>query len=464
MKHRYFLPLALLSVILLTQLPAFAQQKKPATKKKTTATKSKKINSHKTGTSTTVKQNPPSPPKYNVPEPPRTPDETNITPSRQHSETSPLKKAFNDPFRKGTFSFINRANASYQHYKSTPGERDKHANFQAAADLNYFFLNHFAIGLDARYSSTNHTDGYSDIFHSWQAYLNLTYGRAIIPWVGIYARVGGGIGHSKSEQNIASGGIAELTVLNADYNEFHGSLGFPIAAEAGSPLFVTPYFNYSVQKTTTDNNHSITDNGFTFGIRLESYLNAVTTKLTDRPADRAYTQQGKSFLEFNTGAGLSSSTRKESQGSIAFAPVKRKSNSITLGYNVFVLDNLAVGLTLGWASSNVENPGSAPAKISSFLFQPMITGHVPVNGPLHNLFAQIGYGWESAKVFGNKEKRTYFPLRIGYNFFLGKNISLTPKFGYERDKSDHTTAGGVYTNSGIVGEIGVRGYIGRKLF
>lgn len=369
----------------------------------------------------------------------------------QSTTINPVAPVTQNPFARGTISFVNKGNISYDNYKSKP-EVYKVGDLSVAADLNYFIINNFAVGVDLRYSNYSSKGAVSSTYNYYMAYLNLTYGRSITPRLAIYGRVGGGLGHSKS--TISSNTSGPLT---ADYKNYHGSIGAPITVGTEGSIFVTPYFAYDVTKTKAGN-HDITEKGGSFGVKLETYLNSNHNKRPNGPIS-PWPKQGVSFIEYSTMGSYSFSKRKEFQGTVRFGDVKTNMTSIGLGYHYYFLDYLAGGLNLSYYSKKTDN-GSA-IKENSFKIEPTVTIHPPVETPLRQLFLQAGYGFAKGKYGGTKQDDSDIKLRLGYNLFVAKNISFTPKIGYQRDKSTHHSPGGdrEYIDSGLAIELGVRAWI-----
>ena len=360
----------------------------------------------------------------------------------QTTKAPPL--VYQDPFKKGTFSFINKKNIDFSSFKTFP-EINTVPTLDVDLDFNYFIIDHFAVGVKLDYYTYKQKQTPKSSYRYYEAYLNLTYGRSISPRVGIYGRIGYGLGSSKS--------VTLQNTLNANYKDYYGSIAAPIAIEPGNPVFITPYFNYSVAKTKAGN-HDITEKGFQIGVRFESYLTSGIIK-TGKPASGGLPKEGVSFIEFATGAGYSKSTRKEYQGTIRFGDVKKNSQNLSIGYHRYFLDYLAGGLNLNYRRSSSFN--GSPDVSKYFSIQPTVTVHPPVAGPLHNAFLQVGYGFEKGNYNGSKEDNSFLMTRLGYNLFLTKNISLSPKIGYQRNRDNHHSSGGdrISTEKGIQSEIGI---------
>jgi hypothetical protein len=357
-------------------------------------------------------------------------------------------KIFINPFQKGTINITNKKNLDYTHFKHQP-DRTTISDMSFNADANYFFMDGFAVGADIRYSNYKLKPNPLSTYNYLAGYINLTYGRQLTERVGAYFRLGGGIGHSKSTLS------SNNSQLEADYVNIHGTIGVPIALIPNSPIFLTPVVTYNSDKTKIPF-HKIRENGYSFGVKLESYFNSNNNAIAKVPAHH-WPQQGTSFIEYNTDFSIGNSTRKESQGETQFADVKNNNFGINAGYHYYFLDYLAGGLNISFTKTGRDNSSSVD-KRRIFRIQPAVTVHAPVEGGLRDLFLQVAYGFEHVKNTGSKENNKYFSTRIGYNLFLTQNISLSPKVGYESDKYVHHTAGGDYKSNdkGLATELGLR--------
>ncbi|MFT3933122.1 MAG: hypothetical protein QM726_05840 [Chitinophagaceae bacterium] len=127
---------------------------------------------------------------------------------------------FQNPFKKGTISFVNRENLDYYRSKENHLNNNTTSDFYFTGGVNYFFLNNLAVGIDFTYSNYSSKPSPSSTYYYYAGYLSVMYGRAITPRVSVYAKISGGLGHSRS---------GPTTVLEADYKDIYGTIGAPIA-------------------------------------------------------------------------------------------------------------------------------------------------------------------------------------------------------------------------------------------
>lgn len=359
------------------------------------------------------------------------------------------------PFKKGTTSFSNRTNLNFEKYKSRINGDPMEYDFRI--DPSYFFIDGFAAGLDFHaggFSSKNSNSS----FNSWQANFTATYGRSITDKINAYIKVFVGPGGSNSE---FTNGNAQT--LKATYFDVKGLLGAPIALAEGGSAYFTPYFSYDYYKTKTPTNN-FTDNTIAFGFKFESYIENgrfATGKKQSIISEEAYVK-GSHFIEFNSLGGVSLNKRQQTAvgNTTLFAKQKNNNVFIDLGYNYYVIDNVAVGLNLSYNKSKSGYIGAGSDNVNtSWMIKPVVTAHAPFEGPVHNLFLQAAYGFGVYKQ--PKKNLSEFDVMAGYNLFLNKFIALTPKIGYAIQKA--TVPKGVsgipYTDKGINIELGVRTWL-----
>jgi hypothetical protein len=164
------------------------------------------------------------------------------------------------------------------------------------------------------------------------------------------------------------------------------------------------------------------------------------------------------MLDYNSMSNISFSKKNEKQPNLpAFPTIKTNRFSLGIGAYYYFIDNVAGGLNIDISSQKTSYVASSD-KYSRFTIQPTIMANAPVESALHNLFILAGYGFGKDNYSGSKSNLTSISLRAGYNIFLTKNISLTPKAGYQQDKEKRLTGstGYISKNSGFAAELGIR--------
>ncbi len=371
------------------------------------------------------------------------------------SATKPLPvKEKVSPFSKGTWNFANRTNIDYTHYKElTPATTN---DFSIYVNPKYFFIDHFAVGITAR-ASAYKTTSLSSSFSSYYAYLNLTYGTTISNKINVFASVGAGPGHSKSE--FTNGNTTTLVSKSFD---IYGTVGVPILLEQGNAAYFTPFATYDAYHNKPGT-HDVHEKSISFGLKLETYLNAANTKVNTGKTELSkgsYTK-GSCMLDINSLSNLSFSKKNEMQGNVKFAPVKTNRFSLGAGAYYYFMDNVAGGLNIDISSTKTDNVASV-SKDKSWELQPVIMANVPVETALRNLFIQAGYGFGKSNYSNLKKKISEVSIRAGYNFFITKNISITPKIGYNKYKqvtANGSSVGSISQSKGLATELGIRTWL-----
>jgi hypothetical protein len=368
-------------------------------------------------------------------------------------------KENSNPFAKGTWSYSNRSTLTYTGFKTKVNDDPKKFNFYI--DPTYFITNGVGIGIEGRINSTvtTATNKTKATYTYYQGILALTYGRHITGIFNLYLKASAGLAKSRNQFDRSTLGN-NPEVSTANYFSWRATLGAPIALPAAAS-FITPYVYYDHQKTTTSGITSFKEHTIQFGFRLESYIgrngNNKNTPLSEGDYDK-----GANFFEMATPASLGFNKRQQYQNgsSATFAPTKTNSYNFSVGYNYYFINYLAGGINFIVNGSNLKSPGSTDFKRSFVLIQPNIVAHVPVKGPLQNLYLQAGYGFGQDSEGGLKRSTSQISARLGYNLFVSDNIAITPRIGYQHNKfvvkNEGSRKGEIAIESGLAAEIGIR--------
>ncbi|MEI9946135.1 MAG: outer membrane beta-barrel protein [Chitinophagaceae bacterium] len=363
-------------------------------------------------------------------------------------------------FDKGTLSFTNKMNLNYTNFSSRVNRDPKDFSFQA--DPSYFFIDGVAIGIDARTGSNSAKGVSPSSFSSWQTNLTATYGRNINDKLNAYIKLLAGPGGSHNEFTNGN----NVQKLKATYFGIKGLVGLPIALESNSAAFFTPYFSYDSYKTNTSSSSDFKEKTIVIGFKLESYLGKAQMTKGRQQEDlfKGAYLQGSHFLEFTTTGSLSFNKRQQYQNgsSATFGKQKNNTTNLAFGYHYYFMDNLAAGLNFSVNSRKsgyIGAPSSPSDKTSTLMITPVITAQAPLEGAGRNLFLQASYGFGVYKA--PKKNLTDLSVKAGYNLFLAKYLTLTPKIGYEHAKGTvpQGVSGISYVNSGLVVELGVRSWL-----
>ena len=362
----------------------------------------------------------------------------------------------NNPFSKGNWSFTNRSMISYNQYNSknsqalNTGTRN---DFTLLADPSYFFTNHFAIGIDARVSSNNYLTGVESKIHSWRADLTLTYGTQINNKLNVYAKIAAGPGHSWSSFNATTDLLGAATINTYKTFDIRGTIGLPIALQQNGFTFFTPYLSYDHFSYKSEK-IELPEKSFLIGFKLESYLHCNADGAHALNLDRY--NKGNGFLEFNTMGNFTIDKIDQIQGGRLIVHYKTTSGSLSAGYHYYFMNNLAAGINLKFGTSTRDN--GSTQKSNNFSLQPVITANAPLQGSLQNLFLQAAYSFGNNNITGLKSNVNDVTIMAGYNYFITKNVSLTPKAGWQQLTTKSHFSSGISTlkESGFTAEMGAR--------
>ncbi len=360
-----------------------------------------------------------------------------------------------NPFKKGTWNFPLKQNV----IGGIPGEytgnvktySDKTLN--AFIDPNYFFIDHFAVGVDLRtylYQSKQvpGTDLDKDVNTQWNASLTLTYATQVTSFLNLYIRAGGGIGKSHS--------VLHFTNNNTYFtlSQYAATIGAPLLLPGDGSSFLTPYISYN-HSTTKFPGNVVVDKTFTLGLHLETYLRSGQT-IQSKTAAKVFNPyaKGNAFIDFGTKSGFSYGTRDQHQpgSSAGFGTIKTTDENLVGGVGYYFMDNLAAGLNIN-LDRNLQKTGSDYTS-TTLVVEPVINYHPLQQGSLRYLFAQASYGIGQTKAGGSSNSIHQMAFKAGWDAFLSKNVSFTPKIGWQRISK--TSDGLSKATAGFMAELGFR--------
>lgn len=363
------------------------------------------------------------------------------------------------PFSKGTWNFGNETNIDYYNYKY---EVDKASDLSIIINPKYFFTDHIAVGVEAKATTSSYKEGskFSTGYSSYYAHLTLTYGTRISNKINVFATVAAGPEHGRSKID-DDGRVNTIITKTFDIN---GTVSVPVLLEQGGFTYLTPFVKYDTYNGKLGD-HDLHQNTLALGLKLETYFNAAFWKKVGTGAadlSKGKYSQGSSMLDYNSMSNISFSKRTDQQPGSLTPPTKTNLYSLGIGGYYYFIDNVAGGLNIDISGTRKKVGNSDDSKNSSFTIQPTIMANVPVESALHNLFILAGYGFGKDNYNGSKSNLTNISVRAGYNFFLTKNISLTPKLGYQQNREKRINGGSnglVYKNSGLAAELGIRAWL-----
>jgi len=179
-------------------------------------------------------------------------------------------------------------------------------------------------------------------------------------------------------------------------------------------------------------------------------------------AINAQTEKGKWMVSGATGLQFASVTITPEYEGHSGDKQKTSNFSLTGNLNYFVMDNLAIGLGLGFTSSTEKDDGDKYT-ISSTMFMPNAVYFFPVDGNIKP-FAQLGAGYSSMsnKYSGNgysdedKYAGLIYNIGGGVAFFMGDNVSFNFGLAYTGGSLENDVDSNFkYKQSNIAANIGI---------
>lgn len=376
------------------------------------------------------------------------------------------------PFAQGNWQYLIRRNADYSYMKnSVSGQSLGHQNelgFNLGA--NYFVQQGLGVGLelDARWQGTHYaTDNTSS---RWMLYGDAMYGIPINPDFNLYGKLSVGVGgeHTSYTSGNTSGSSSD------NLFGFKVAVGAPIRLFDRGPIYLTPQFGYDYCHTSFSGG-SEKDNGFRLGLSLEAYMGCPDFMCDGHHGfalSKGIYQPGLSFIDFSTRGHFGFGTDKTSYDASSSTSQQNYTNeSLKIGYDYYILHNIAIGgsLELGGSSQKDKNSGYKTTS-GNWMVTPMVTFNLPADNGWNNAFLMAGVGFGSEKTTlhsGNTSSSdktnifNYYAL-IGYNDFFAKRLAFTPKIGYEWNTFKDVGSGIKEKSNGIEIELGVRLFLGNK--
>jgi len=182
------------------------------------------------------------------------------------------------------------------------------------------------------------------------------------------------------------------------------------------------------------------------------------------------------FAQFNKGRylvggslGFSANTNKVKANSTTTTVSHTTDFSLSPDAGYFIIDNLAVGASLGLGVSSTKDTGTNPDKNSStsISISPFVRYYLP-----QGIFfqGQIGFGSESDK---NKDGTTNtttttkyntgnWSLAAGYAYFLNDFVAVEPIIGYGATSRKVTNPDVKSVNPGLFLRVGLQVYLGAR--
>jgi hypothetical protein len=383
----------------------------------------------------------------------------------QGNKSKAAPTSSNYAFEKGKHNFTLMQNLNYDHFKRKYNGTDNGnaSDLGLNFDYNYFIERNIGIGLDFNSDFSSSKYGSSTLKSAdWMTYLNFTYGTSISNNFDAYGRISVGIGQDRTKQT-------GYPTNKDDLFGFRFELGAPIRLCDNGNVYLTPHLGFDHLRDKFDGG-KVVDNNIRFGLNLESYLFCSQTMCDLHHGgllSRHSYDAGNSFIGYTTEGGFSfGSTKTEYPGNLTQKD-HVFNGAFDLYYGYYIVKDIALGAEFSW-QSHTEKDGLKYTS-SSFDFMPMVTGNLPMETSLNNLFFQAGYGFGAQKTTYNSTDTKYslgaFCFKLGYNDFISDRISFTPKVGYEWNSVKQKSTNNKSTYSGLEFEIGATAFLykqGRK--
>jgi outer membrane protein len=179
------------------------------------------------------------------------------------------------------------------------------------------------------------------------------------------------------------------------------------------------------------------------------------------------------FAQFNKGRMLvggssefSTNKNKEKDGNTTTTNSTQTSFSLSPNFGYFVIDQLAVGASLGFGVDkwNDKSGGDFDNSTTSFQIAPFVRYYLPVGVFFQGRF---GVGTQKTKFdndnFGERKyNNSGLSLSAGYVIFLNDYVALEPELGYRTSKSKEKDSDEKDIDSGLFLRIGFQIYLGNK--
>lgn len=382
------------------------------------------------------------------------------------SLTASTQSVFN-PFAKKTWNFPLRntfVGTRFTSFDVNDNQSGKTTTLSTDFEAMYFPVNHFGIGITylSDYSWTDNT-----INRDWLASLALKYGFNLSPAFNIYVRATGGLGKVNYLGRVAG---SNNNVKNKGTNKgFSAELGLPIRINSNGTGFLTPFVTYRGEKT--DFKTSISDdidNSILFGLKFEAYINKSQSlwgfKEGYSLAKTRYAQ-GRSFLGFsNRGYYQSSNTKYDEI--INDPELDRSRSEFSLNYNYYLINNLALGVDVGFNREKEEQLGNAETTTRNWSVGPQLTFNIPSQSLLNNVYLQAdahvgkeNYELVNASMFPSVDsefKTSDVSIGIGYTNFISRNIAFSPVLSYRWRKFEQENTNAETTERGLMVRTGLK--------
>ena len=147
----------------------------------------------------------------------------------------------------------------------------------------------------------------------------------------------------------------------------------------------------------------------------------------------AQTEKGTVIIEGGSNLNLTSTSL--SMGNYNYPDESTTLMEFAINGGYFVIDRLAIGLTVEYNSSKIEIEGSSTESTSTFMYGALARYYIGESG----VWSELRYAANNSKLVPDAYSGT---ISVGYALYLGENVSFNPSLGYSVNNSGTIT----YTN------------------
>ena len=178
-------------------------------------------------------------------------------------------------------------------------------------------------------------------------------------------------------------------------------------------------------------------------------------------------EQGSMMIDGAMGIDFDSYSVSEVKATLAGTETTTTDNlpkysdfNINVSGGYFIMDGMALGLTVDMESNTSETDGVADTKVTSTstMFGPMVRYYIGETGIFANLSYLMGSNkTKTSAATSDPTKRSKLSIGAGYGIALADNVHLNPMLKYNMDKSvlevgdlkTETKWGGIQFNVGM---------------
>lgn len=370
-----------------------------------------------------------------------------------------------NPFAAGINQFPLKQNVSLKFLNIyEDGEKTSKTNSEDVFIMyNRFIANGFAIGGQVSAGWSGDHNGTEYLSRDWSVGLNFTYGKHFSDNFNMYVRLGGKYGQEKD--------ITEYTgnTFTDKWNKygFTGRVAFPFVLNPAKTVYLTPSLNY--QYTTYDYDDSKeTDNelGFYMGFEDYSDCDEMGYDRNRRFSANMY-NQGSAFVDYYSKFAVDFTGNKTEYDNSTTGDYRYNISQVRLNTKAayYIVDNLAVGASVRLdAGSSKEKDTDYKSSWTEWKIGPLVNFNIPTKTCWNNMFLEGGAEWGGYTYkddYGtgtttDKYKVFEWNAGVGYNIFIGPNVSLTPKIGWEQMAETNKDDDSKYETKGVVFRLGTR--------